>query len=107
MKNVTFAKALLLGASLVLASGSGFAADAAMSPEMTKFHNAYVAADAERKKAKSLGFEWRDTAKFLKKAKGMAATDMAGAMKLVAKAHEEGLDAQRQAKDQANPDFHF
>lgn len=107
MKNLSFAKAMLLGASLALASTSGFAGKHAESPEMAKFHAAYAAADAERKKAKSMGHEWRDTAKFLKKAKAMAGKNMAGAMKLVAKAHEQGLDGQQQAKDQANADFHY
>ncbi len=64
---------------------------------------AVKSAKAEQKKAKKVGFEWRDIGKFLKTAdKKYKAGDVKGAMKLVAKAKEQSLLGQQQAKDQAN-----
>ncbi len=61
--------------------------------------DAISAATAENKKAKKVGFEWRDTAKFLKKAKKAGGK---GCVKLANKAKAQALNAQQQAKDQAN-----
>ena len=58
------------------------------------FNTAWEAADAKRKEAAAVGYEWRDTKKFLKKAKSEhEAGNTEAAMKLVAKAHEEAEDA--------------
>lgn len=67
------------------------------------FATAWDAADASRQEAAALGFEWRDTGKFLKQAK-QAATDgdLEKAMKLVAKAHEQADDAVAQARRESN-----
>ncbi|MBE8189493.1 MAG: hypothetical protein HAW58_01165 [Candidatus Thioglobus sp.] len=67
------------------------------------YKSAVKAAKAEQKKAKKLGFEWRDIGKFLKTAnKKYKAGDVKGAMKLVAKAKTQAILGQRQARDQAN-----
>jgi len=60
---------------------------------------AMSAASAENKKAKKADFEWRDTGKMIK-----AAGKAGGAkcLALAAAAKEQALDAQQQAKDQAN-----
>ena len=57
------------------------------------------AANAENKKAKKADFEWRDTGKMIKAA-GKAGGDKCVAIAAAAK--EQALDAQQQAKDQAN-----
>jgi hypothetical protein len=60
---------------------------------------AISAAKAENKKAKKAGFEWRDTGKMMKAGK------KAGGKKclaLASKAKAQALNAQQQAKDQAN-----
>ena len=67
---------------------------------------AVAAANAENKKAKKADFEWRDTGKMIK------AAGKAGGAKCVAKAgvaKAQAIDAQQQAKDQANagPHNHF
>lgn len=60
-------------------------------------------ANAERKLAKKLGFEWRDIGKFLKQAKKLHKKgDTAGALKLVSKAKKQAILGQQQARDQAN-----
>lgn len=67
---------------------------------------AVSAANVENKKAKKLGFEWRDTGKMMK-----AATKSGGnkCLALASKAKAQALNAQQQAKDQANagPSRHF
>ncbi len=60
-------------------------------------------AKAELKKAKALGFEWRDTGKLLKKAeKASKAGDYDKAQKLIAKARKQAQLAVIQAADQHN-----
>ena len=60
-------------------------------------------AKASIKKAKSVGSEWRDSAKFLKKAaKAEKAGDMKKAMKLAKKAKSEGDMAYEQGKNEKN-----
>ncbi|MCK5726107.1 MAG: hypothetical protein KAH22_04690 [Thiotrichaceae bacterium] len=53
-------------------------------------------ATAENKKAAELGFEWRDTGKFIKKAADEK--DAKKAMKLAKKALKQAKDAQLQAE---------
>ena len=78
-----------------------FAAPVSMAG--TDFEKAKKEAIAEIDKAKALGHEWRDSRKMVKKAeKAEKAGDHAKAMKLVNKAREQGLDAQAQARMQAN-----
>jgi len=67
------------------------------------FQAAYDAARAARKRAATVGFEWRDTAKLLKKAKKLAgAGDYAKAEKLAHQAQQQGELATAQAAEQAN-----
>ena len=62
------------------------------------FAVAWEAADQARKEAGKVGYEWRDTAKLLKKAQAAAEKgEMAKAMKLVAQAHEQAEDGIAQA----------
>lgn len=60
---------------------------------------AIAAAKAENAKAKKVGFEWRDTGKFIKEA---AKVGGAKGLALANKARLQAIDAQQQAKDQAN-----
>jgi len=61
------------------------------------------AAKTEIAKAKTTGFLWRDTEKFLKKAKeALGKGNKEKAMKLAKKAKFQAEQAQKQAKDQAN-----
>ena len=64
---------------------------------------AIAAATAENKKAKKVGFEWRDTGKMLKEAAKLATKgDTANAVAMANKAKAQAINAQQQAKDQAN-----
>ncbi len=63
---------------------------------------AIKAAKAENKKAKAVSFEWRDTAKMLKKATKMAGKNPKGAIKLANKAKRQAINAQNQAREQSN-----
>lgn len=62
------------------------------------------AARAENKKAKKVGFEWRDTGKFIKQAKKAGGKKC---VKLANKARSQAILAQQQAKDQANASPRF
>ena len=85
LKTSVIAGAMLL-AGLPMAPQISYAGD--------DFAAAWDAADAKRKEAAAVGYEWRDTGKTLKKAKTEAeAGNMEKAMKLVAKALEEANDA--------------
>ena len=67
-----------------------------------------AAADAARKDAASLGFEWRDTGKLIKKAKEAEANfEFEKALKLAVRAKRQGESAQAQALAQqhAGPRF--
>lgn len=65
---------------------------------------AIKAAEEVTKQADSMGFEWRDTGKVIKKAKEAAAAgDAAKAIKLANQAKLQSEAAIQQAKDQANP----
>lgn len=67
------------------------------------FAAAWEAADAKRKEAAAVGYEWRDTKKFLKKAKAEhEAGNTEVAMALVARALEESKDAIAQEAREAN-----
>ena len=58
------------------------------------FMSAWDAAEAKRKEAAAVGYEWRDTKKMLKKAKEEnEAGNTEAAMKLVVQALEESSDA--------------
>lgn len=60
-------------------------------------------AKAEMKKAKEVGFLWRDTGKYIEKAeKALAKGEEEKAQKLASHAKLEGTQAQAQAKSQAN-----
>ena len=98
-------KKLLLTTLTVFAISSANAGTAALSSSQNwgAGNNACViavgAANAENKKAKKADFEWRDTGKMIKAA-GKAGGDKCVAIAAAAK--EQALDAQQQAKDQAN-----
>ena len=71
---------------------------------MEEFNAAWEAADQARKKAGSVGFEWRDTKKTLDSARTAAEDgNLDKAMKLTAVAHEQGNDAYAQyEREQTN-----
>lgn len=88
--------AICLALAITGLSGQVLAADEA------SFKAAYEAAQAARKNAASVGFEWRDTKKMLKKAKSIAASgDYDKAEKLAMKAKHQGELGVQQSKDQA------
>lgn len=73
----------------------------ATAADEKSFNAAYEAADAARKQAASLGFEWRDTKKMLDEAKKAADKgDYETAEKLAMKAKREGEMGVAQAKEQ-------
>ena len=73
----------------------------AMAADAASYQAAYEAAEAARKKAASVGFEWRDTKKLLKKAKSAAEKgDFAKAEKFAAKAKFQGDAAYAQSQEQ-------
>lgn len=81
----------------------------AWADEKADFEKALAAAEAARKKAASVGGEWRDTGKFLKKAEATASEgDYTKAMKLAEKARRQGELGYEQAlqeKDAGIPDY--
>ncbi len=93
-------KKLALIAALALL-GSGCAnMQGAKAPEMSAT-DAIAAAEAARKKAASVGYEWRDTGKMIDKAKkAAAANDEATAVKLAVRALHQSENALRQQAEQ-------
>ncbi len=86
----------VMGASLVVA----FAGNTVSADEKS-FDASYEAAEAARKKAASMKFEWRDTGKILKKAKEAAGKgDYETAEQLAKKAKMQGDMAVVQANEQ-------
>ncbi len=86
----------VMGASLLVACAGN-----TVSADEQSFDASYQAAEAARKKAASMDFEWRDTGKMLKKAKEAAAKgDYETAEKLAKTAEMQGKMAQAQAKEQ-------
>ena len=68
-----------------------------------ELEGAIKGATAEIDKAKALGYEWRDSRKFLKKAlQAEKDGDHKKAMKLANKARQQGIIAVSQANQQAN-----
>lgn len=79
------------------------AAAAKDSPEAAKAKAAIADAKAAQKSAKSVGGEWRDTGKTIKKAEAaLKAGDFANATKLANKAKFEGEMGKKQAMEQKN-----
>ncbi|MCK5263091.1 MAG: hypothetical protein KAJ92_05360 [Gammaproteobacteria bacterium] len=73
----------------------------------SSFDDAAKSATIEIDKAKAVGYEWRDSRKILKQAaKAEKAGDHATAMKLAAKAKQQGLLAVMQAEEQKNAGPH-
>lgn len=72
-----------------------------MAADATSYKALHEAAEAARKKAASVGFEWRDTRKLLKKAAAAAESgDYAKAEKLAGEAKFQGEAAYAQAQEQ-------
>ncbi len=65
--------------------------------------NAIKAAEQANKKAKSVGNEWKNTGKIIKKAKAaLKKADYDKAIKLANKARNEGINAVKQHEEQKN-----
>ena len=89
-------KRTIISAFLLVLSTAAIAAD------KTGFDAAYTAADAARKKAASVEYEWNTTAPLLKKAQAAAATgDYAKAIKLATEAKKQGEIAYAQSQHEA------
>ena len=72
---------------LFVAAAMSFNVASASEPTVEEFNAAFVEANEARKMSRSLGHEWRDTAKILKAARKAALDgDLENAMKLVAQA---------------------
>ena len=110
MKRISIVATIALAGALGLAGchGDGVKSDAAAGGN-AEYEAAVAAANAEIKKAKSMGGEWRDIGKFMKKADEAAKKgDMEEAMKLVKKATFQAKMGQEQAASQVgvgNPDY--
>lgn len=95
MRKISYVAAIVGASLLVACAGNTVAADE------KSFNAAYEAAESARKAAASMKYEWRDTAKMLKKAKETAAKgDYDAAEKLANKARMQGEMALAQAKEQ-------
>jgi len=111
MKTIKILRTVLLALAFSgLAAGSVQASShggkAAGHDQAAEFKQAVDKAEAARKKAASVGGEWRDTGKFIKKAKAAAKKgEYAEAMKLANKAYRQGELGYQQAMGQKNADF--
>ncbi len=77
-------------------------APVALATDQMDFEKAHEAAVAAKKKAASVGGEWRDTGKILKKAKTLAKSgDYEAAIKLARKAEHQGHQGYEQMVSQA------
>lgn len=104
------ALSMALGAAGCAGTGGQQAAakpQAAQSAKAAEFERIYQEAVAARKKAASVGFEWRDIGKFLKKAKAAAKKgDYDKAIKLARKAKAQGELGYQQYLSQRNAGPH-
>ncbi|HEC29899.1 MAG TPA: SoxXA-binding protein [Gammaproteobacteria bacterium] len=96
-------KKLLRGSAVLLLSGGLIVGCATESPKKSGASSAALqaisAARAANKKAKASGFEWRDTGKFIKKARAAAKKGKnAKAIKLANKAKGQAVMAVKQAQ---------
>ncbi len=95
MRNLSTIVAVMGASLLVACAGNSVSADE------QSFNASYEAADAARKKAASMNYEWRDTGKMLKKAKEAAGKgDYETAEKIAKKAEMQGKMAVAQAEEQ-------
>ncbi|MDH5230243.1 MAG: SoxXA-binding protein [Gammaproteobacteria bacterium] len=98
MKKIATLIAVLLFSVGCASTGGGMGSSSAMP---ANYDEAVAQAKAEIKKAKSMGHEWRDSGKMLKKAEKAHKTgDKDKAIKLAMKAKKQGELGQMQAKDQ-------
>ncbi|MGM0412085.1 MAG: SoxXA-binding protein [Pseudomonadota bacterium] len=98
---LTLASALTLAAC---SSGGGTSAEA------DEVRQAIAAAEEEKNEAAEMGFEWRDTGKFIDQAQdAMEEGKYDKAMELARKAESQGEQAQKQARAQADagPEVHM
>lgn len=100
---------VLAATALLSFSLTACATDSTTKPAASAGPEAAIsAANAANKDAKSVGYEWRDTGKMIKKAEKLAKEGKAGeAVKLAKKAEMQGKAAQQQAESQkaAGPRF--
>lgn len=92
-------------AVLLLASvlGNVSCASQPPKPDAASFEEAVTAAEAARKKAASVGGEWRDTGKLIKKARAAAEMgEYAKAVELATTARKQGELGYEQAMGQKN-----
>jgi shikimate kinase len=95
-------KSILISSLLAWLIGSALAS-ASLADEVSaeKVKNLIAAADDARKQADSVGGEWRDTAKMIKKAEALLAKgDFVAAAKLANKAAKQGHLGYEQAMSQ-------
>ena len=94
-------KKLAVLAAVLMLFGCASTSETKMGGSDADFPTMVKEAKASIKKAKSVGGEWRDSGKFLKKAKKAAKSgDMKKAMKLAKKAQGQGKMGYDQAVDE-------
>ncbi|HHZ88258.1 MAG TPA: SoxXA-binding protein [Chromatiaceae bacterium] len=99
MQKLSFVGSLILTAAL----SAGCATAGSGKADQAGYNMAVAAAKAAQTKAKSVGGEWRDIGKFLKKADAAAkGGDFAGAIKLAKKAEWQGNAGHDQAMAEKN-----
>lgn len=99
-------KKIIISSALILAvSGLAGCAGSNSGPS---YKDVVAEAEKEMKIAKKMNYLWRDTGKFLKKAKKAKSNgNSKKAMKLAQKALSQAKAAQMQAKAEANPKIVF
>ena len=104
MKAIKFIRTALLAVAVGMLSAG--VVQAGEKDQAAEFKAAVEKAEASRKKAGSVGGEWRDTGKMIKKAKAAAKKgDYEKALKLANTAYRQGELGYRQAMSQKDVGF--
>ena len=99
-------KTLLLATTLALSSGAYLGS--VQAADMSSAESAIAAAKDARKQASSVGGEWRDTGKLLKKAEAMLKEgNYDEAMKLAQEAEAQAMLGYIQATSQTSDNLHI
>ena len=101
MGHASGCRRLLAAAVAAVALAAGAWPSLASADDAEAFKAAYEAAEAARKAAAKLGFEWRDTRKMLRQARDLAKKgEYAKAVELANRARRQGELAVMQAREQ-------
>ncbi len=104
MKSIIIRTGILVGSLTMAACANTSESTNQADAGAAEYQQAVTSATMALDKANSVGFEWRDSRKLLKKADAAAeGGDYDKAIKLAAAAELQGERAYQQAHDQANP----